>query len=64
MTSIEHKNIDVITLRKAAETIGLSPKTLRNRIYEGVYPSTVFKKVSGTWMVDIEEWNLWHRNQK
>jgi len=57
-------HIDIITLNKAAEFIGLSPKTLRNRIYEGVYPSTVFKKVNGTWMVDIEEWNQWHRNQR
>ncbi|ORT50944.1 transcriptional regulator [Vibrio sp. qd031] len=55
--------IKVITLNKAAEYIGLSAKTLRNRIHEGRYPSTLFKKVNGTWMLDIEEWNQWHKNQ-
>ncbi|ROV58339.1 hypothetical protein EGH82_18905 [Vibrio ponticus] len=58
-----HEKIRFVTLIKAAEIIGFSPKTLRNRIHEGKYPSTVFKKVNGTWMMDIEEWNLWHRNR-
>ncbi|MGR5352845.1 hypothetical protein [Vibrio sp. DNB22_19_2] len=64
MSVVRTSHIDIITLNKAAELIGLAPKTLRNRIHEGMYPSTVFMKVNGTWMVDIEEWNLWHRNQK
>lgn len=60
---MSEKQVTVITLNKAAELIGLSSKTLRNRIYEGIYPSTVFMKVNGTWMADIEEWNRWHRIQ-
>lgn len=63
MSVVQTSNIGIITLNKAAELIGLSPKTLRNRIHEGMYPSTVFMKVNGTWMVDIEEWNLWHRRR-
>lgn len=55
------KQVSIITLNKVATLIGLSPKTLRNRIHEGHYPSTVFMKVNGTWMADIEEWNRWHR---
>ncbi|TKF49522.1 hypothetical protein FCV60_21950 [Vibrio sp. F13] len=58
---MNNTQVAVITLNKAAGLIGLSPKTLRNRIHEGIYPSTVFKKVNGTWMADIEEWNRWHR---
>lgn len=60
---MQEQQVAVITLNKAASLIGLSAKTLRNRIYEGVYPSTVFMKVNGTWMADIEEWNRWHRTQ-
>lgn len=55
--------IAVVTLKKASEEIGLSTKTLREKAREGLYPSTVMKKVQGTWMVDIEEWNRWHRMQ-
>ena len=60
---MREQQVAVITLNKAASLIALSAKTLRNRIYEGVYPSTVFMKVNGTWMADIEEWNRWHRTQ-
>jgi hypothetical protein len=60
--SSEH--IKFITLYKAAFEIGLSPKTLRNRIHKGDYPSTIFKKVNGTWMINIEAWNEWHQEQK
>lgn len=63
MAMLKETQIDIITLNKAAEMIGLSHKTLRNRIHEGRYPSTVFMKVNGTWMLDVEEWNQWHRNQ-
>ena len=59
-----HEEVAIITLGKAAELIGLSPKTLRNRIHEGKYPSTIFKKINGCWMIDIKEWNAWHRKQK
>lgn len=55
--------ITVVTLKKAAEEIGLSAKTLRDKARDGFYPSTVMRKVQGTWMVDIEEWNRWHRTQ-
>ncbi|WP_221072827.1 hypothetical protein [Vibrio alfacsensis] len=53
--------IAIVTLRKASEAIGLSTKTLRERANDGVYPSTVMRKIKGAWMVDIEEWNRWHR---
>ncbi|EKO3390371.1 hypothetical protein M0358_002364 [Vibrio fluvialis] len=55
--------IAIVTLKKAAEEIGLSTKTLREKALDGQYPSTVMRKVRGTWMVDIEEWNRWHRMQ-
>ncbi|EJL6437415.1 helix-turn-helix domain-containing protein [Vibrio cholerae] len=55
--------ISIITLKKAAEIIGLSAKTLREKARDGLYPSTVMKKIRGTWMVDIEEWNQWNRKQ-
>ncbi|MDC0612649.1 hypothetical protein OAP63_18100 [Vibrio sp.] len=55
--------IAVVTLKKASEEIGLSTKTLREKARDGLYPSTVMRKVQGTWMVDIEEWNRWHRMQ-
>jgi hypothetical protein len=60
---MKNSQIAIITLKKAAEAVGLSAKTLREKAYEGVYPSTVMFKVHGTWMVDIEEWNRWHRTQ-
>lgn len=53
--------ISIVTLKKAAEEIGLSTKTLREKARDGLYPSTVMRKIQGTWMVDIEEWNRWHR---
>ncbi|ASI93323.1 hypothetical protein BSZ05_21945 [Vibrio mediterranei] len=53
--------ISIITLKKAAGEIGLCTKTLREKANDGVYPSTVMRKVNGTWMLDIEEWNRWHR---
>lgn len=55
--------IKMITLKKAAEQIGLTSKYLREQALSGVYPSTVMKKVHGSWMVDIEEWDRWHRTQ-
>ncbi|WP_165313159.1 hypothetical protein [Vibrio ziniensis] len=55
--------IAIVTLKKASEEIGLSTKTLREKARDGLYPSTVMRKVQGTWMVDIEEWNRWHRMQ-
>ncbi|EIX4888979.1 hypothetical protein MDT00_003133 [Vibrio vulnificus] len=55
--------ISIVTLKKAAEEIGLSTKTLREKARDGLYPSTVMRKIQGTWMVDIEEWNRWHRMQ-
>ncbi|EGR9008942.1 MULTISPECIES: hypothetical protein [Vibrio] len=55
--------ISIVTLKKAAEEIGLSTKTLREKARDGFYPSTVMRKIQGTWMVDIEEWNRWHREQ-
>ncbi|EMN7320743.1 hypothetical protein M2H05_09785 [Vibrio vulnificus] len=56
--------ISIVTLKKAAEEIGLSTKTLREKARDGLYPSTVMRKIQGTWMVDIEEWNRWHRMQE
>ncbi len=60
---MNRSQIAVVTLKKAADEIGLSTKTLREKARDGLYPSTVMKKVQGTWMVDIEEWNRWHRIQ-
>ncbi|AMG01515.1 MULTISPECIES: hypothetical protein [Vibrio] len=60
---MSQSQISIITLKKAAEVIGLSTKTLRHKAREGFYPSTIVKKICGTWMVDIEEWNKWHRMQ-
>lgn len=57
------KQIAIVTLKKASEEIGLSTKTLREKARDGFYPSTVMRKIQGTWMVDIEEWNRWHRTQ-
>ncbi|GEM77508.1 hypothetical protein [Vibrio sagamiensis] len=53
--------ISIVTLKQASELIGLSTKTLREKANEGIYPSTVMCKINGTWMVDTEEWNRWHR---
>ncbi len=58
---MNRSQISVVTLKKAADEIGLSTKTLREKARDGLYPSTVMRKVRGTWMVDIEEWNRWHR---
>ncbi len=58
---MNRSQISVVTLKKAADEIGLSTKTLREKARDGLYPSTVMKKVKGSWMVDIEEWNRWHR---
>ncbi len=58
---MNRSQISVVTLRKAADEIGLSTKTLREKARDGLYPSTVMRKIQGTWMVDIEEWNRWHR---
>ncbi len=58
---MNRSQISVVTLKKAADEIGLSTKTLREKARDGLYPSTVMRKVKGTWMVDIEEWNRWHR---
>ncbi|EKG0041107.1 hypothetical protein O1D83_001573 [Vibrio cholerae] len=60
---MSQSQISIITLKKAAEVIGLSTKTLREKARDGFYPSTVMKKIRGTWMVDIEEWNQWNRKQ-
>lgn len=56
-------SITMVTLRKASENIGLSTKTLRDRACDGWYPSTVIRKIQGHWMVDVEEWNRWHKMQ-
>lgn len=53
--------ITIVTLKLASELIGISTKTMRDRANEGIYPSTVICKINGTWMVDTEEWNRWHR---
>lgn len=55
--------IAIVTLKKASEEIGLSTKTLREKARDGFYPSTVMRKIQGSWMVDIEEWNRWHKMQ-
>ncbi|MFV0446933.1 MAG: hypothetical protein ACK5MF_00435 [Vibrio sp.] len=60
---MSNTQIAIVTLKKASEVIGLSTKTLREKARDGLYPSTVMRKVQGTWMVDIEEWNRWHRMQ-
>jgi len=60
---MSNPQIAIVTLKKASEVIGLSTKTLREKARDGLYPSTVMRKVQGTWMVDIEEWNRWHRMQ-
>ncbi|EGR2449336.1 hypothetical protein B4926_09420 [Vibrio cholerae] len=60
---MSQSQISIITLKKAAEVIGLSTKTLREKALDGFYPSTVMKKIRGTWMIDIEEWNKWHRTK-
>lgn len=61
---MSRSQIAIVTLKKAAEEIGLSTKTLREKALDGQYPSTVMRKIHGTWMVDIEEWNRWHRMQR
>ncbi|MDW3058689.1 hypothetical protein [Vibrio sp. 1978] len=53
----------VVALKAASPLIGLKEDTLRKAARTGQYPSTVIKKVGGSWMVDIEEWNKWHRDQ-
>ncbi|AUI88124.1 hypothetical protein BS333_17340 [Vibrio azureus] len=53
--------ITIVTLKLASELIGISTKTMRDRANEGIYPSSVICKINGTWMVDTEEWNRWHR---
>lgn len=60
---MSRSQIAFITLKKAAEDIGLSTKTLREKALNGIYPSTVMRKINGTWMVDTEEWDRWHRTQ-
>ena len=60
---MSNPQIAIVTLKKASEVIGLSTKTLREKARDGLYPSTVMRKIQGTWMVDIEEWNRWHRMQ-
>ncbi len=55
--------IKLISLKKAADQIGLTAKHLREKATAGEYPSTVIKKVRGSWMVDTEEWDKWHRAQ-
>ncbi|HCE5244003.1 TPA: hypothetical protein NG505_000361 [Vibrio parahaemolyticus] len=61
---MSRSQIAIVTLKKASEEIGLSTKTLREKARDGFYPSTVMRKIHGTWMVDIEEWNRWHRIQQ
>ena len=53
----------IITLKAAAEMIGLTAKRLREKALQGDFPSTVIKKVGGRWYVNIEEWDRWHQNQ-
>lgn len=60
---MNNSQIAIVTLKKAAEEIGLNAKTMREKALGGHYPSTVMRKIKGTWMVDIEEWNRWHRMQ-
>lgn len=55
--------ISVVTLKVASSIIGLAEDTLRKGARAGKYPSTVIKKVKGSWMVDTEEWDRWHREQ-
>ncbi|WP_456295251.1 hypothetical protein M1D72_01345 [Vibrio sp. AK197] len=55
--------ISVVSLKAASQAIGFAEDTLRKGARAGKYPSTVIKKVKGSWMVDIEEWDRWHREQ-
>ncbi len=55
--------IKLIALKKASDLIGISAKTLREKANAGIYPTTIIKKVGGSWMVDSEEWDRWHRIQ-
>lgn len=55
--------VSFVTLKRAAVLIGLSERTLRDHANDGKYPSYVMKKVKGSWMVDLEEWDRWHRIQ-
>lgn len=57
------KQISMVTLKVASEQIGLATDTMRKYARSGKYPSSVMKKVRGTWMVDTEEWDRWHREQ-
>ncbi|PNH90868.1 hypothetical protein C1M56_01030 [Vibrio diazotrophicus] len=55
--------ISVVSLKVASPLIGFAEDTLRKGARAGKYPSTVIKKVRGSWMIDIEEWDRWHREQ-
>ncbi|ARR46720.1 hypothetical protein C1S86_11845 [Vibrio parahaemolyticus] len=55
--------IAVVSLKAASPLIGFAEDTLRKGARAGKYPSTVIKKVNGSWMIDTEEWDRWHREQ-
>ncbi len=49
--------ISVVSLKAASKSIGFAEDTLRKGARAGKYPSTVIKKIRGSWMIDIEEWD-------
>lgn len=63
LININKNRVSTVTLKRAAILIGLSERTLRDHANSGKYPSYVMKKVKGSWMVDLEEWDRWHRIQ-
>ena len=53
----------MVPLKTFCEDIKLAADTLRKAARSGKYPSYVIGKVEGSWMVDSEEWDKWHREK-
>lgn len=63
LINVNKNRVSTVTLKRASLLIGLSERTLRDHANDGKYPSYVMKKIKGSWMVDLEEWDRWHRTQ-